>query len=328
VARLLAAERGLLVPLDGKTPPVPPGGGGSGGGGGGGGGGGTPPPSGTGMLFGASVSRGRSAFNTIRTQAGPWSCARSYNSGAIPTTFAGSAAGPDVGSLASIWSAKPDMTSMSNGTLDVPTEAFLASIPDSHPCVVCIWHEPDVKLRSTSGLNVPLWQSATARFLSMVRASGKPNLYGSIIFTNWSLIGGVTKGVPDDFWLPGWENLVDVVGWDLYDLHTSPNTDANHELKPCRDWCDTKGVAWGIGEIGVRAAVTDHVVATSWLSDKFDYALTHGSGQHPGSAAFTCMFDYTASAPNVPVPSGDQHFIDLSKAFGTANNLPYASFVL
>jgi hypothetical protein len=322
MARVWAAEHGLLVPLDGGTPETPP----DPGGGGGGGGVTPPPPGGTGMLVGASVSRGRVAYDAIRATAGPWSMSRTYQKANFLSTFAADAAGADVGKVASVYSAKPPLAGMASGAYDTLVEGWINSIPTGHPVFCCIWHEPDVKLRSTSGLDVPLWQSATSRFLDIVRSINKPHVYSQLIFTNWSLIGGVSKGVPDDFWLPAWAGKVDCVGWDLYDLHNTVTTSA-HELKPCRDWCDGKGVAWGIAEIGIRAAVTDHTTAVTWTNDMFEYARTHGAGPH-GSAAYFAMFDYAATAPNTPLPSGDATWGTMSAAFSSAHYLPYTSFTL
>jgi hypothetical protein len=322
MARVYAAEGGLLVPLDGGTPVIPPGGGGGNGGGGGGGGSG-----GTGILVGASVSRGRVAFDSIRAQAGPWSISRTYNSGTFKTTWSQEPAGADVAAgLASAWSAKPDMNQMASGALDNVLEGLLGSIPSGQRVFPCIWHEPDVKLRS-SGFDVPLWQRATSRFLDICASVNNPAVWPQLIFTNWSLIGGVTTGLPDDFWLPAWAGKVKVVGWDLYMLHNTITT-AAHELGPCRDWCDAKDLAWAIGEIGVRAAVTDHNAAATWLTNLLGYSATHGAGPHAGSAAYVAMFDFAASAPNTPVPSGDPLFVAASSTFSTANFIRSTDFNL
>jgi hypothetical protein len=322
MARVWAAEHGLLVPLDGGTPETPPGGGT-----GGGGGITPPPPGGTGMLVGASVSRGRPAYDAIRATAGPWSMSRTYNKANMSATFAADPCGADVGKVASVFSSKPDLAQMASGAYDALVRGWALSIPTGHPVFPCIWHEPDVKLRSTSGLDVPLWTAATDRYLSILAELALPHLYPQLIFTNWSLIGGVTVGQPDTFWQSSWATKVKCVGWDLYDLHNSPITTSAHELKPCRDWCDAKGLAWGIAEIGIRAAVTDHSTAITWLQDMFDYARTTGAGPH-GSAAYFAMFDYAASAPNTPLPSGDSTWAAWSATNSAAHYLPYTTFTL
>jgi hypothetical protein len=321
MARAWGAEHGLLVPLDGGTPETPPSGGG------GGGGITPPPPGGTGMLVGASVSRGRPAFDAIRATAGPWSMSRTYNSGNFATAFDLDKAAPDIGHLASVFSAKPSLDLMASGAYDTLVTGWLTSIPTGHPVFPCIWHEPDVKYRSTSGLNIPLWKSATDRFLSICADVGNPHVYPQLIFTNWSLIGGVSKGFPDDFWQASWAGKVKCVGWDLYMLHNTLTT-PEHELKPCRDWCDAKGLAWGIAEIGIRAAVTDHTgAAVTWTQNMFEYARTNGAGPH-GSCCYFAMFDFAATAPNTPLPSSDPAWPPMSAAFSSAHYLPYTAFTL
>jgi hypothetical protein len=321
--RCYVMRSGRLVPLDGGTPILPSPGGGSG----------SPPPTpgGTGMLQGCSVSTGRPHFDAIEPAAGPYSCCRTYNSGGFAANWAADVAGPDVGVRASVYSAKPSLSAMASGALDAQVTAFIRSIPDSHVAHVTIWHEPDVKLRNstpTAPFDVALWRSAFQRFCELVKAVGKPHVYTNLILTNWSLIGGVSTGLPDEFWVgpTGSDRLIDVVGWDAYMLHNTVTSGA-HEFGPIVDYCDSKGAAWAIGELGIRAAVTDISAGATWMHTQADYAVANGAGPH-GSAAYLCWFDFTASAPNIPVPSGNSTFTAASAAIAAQYHTPYTAFVL
>lgn len=323
--RTYVLRSGRLVPLDGGTPIIPPSGGD----------GSTPPPppppGGSGVLMGCSVSTGRTHFDAIEPTAGPYTCCRTYNSGGFAATWGADVAGVDVGVRASVYSAKPNLTNMASGALDAQVTAFISSIPDSHVAHVTIWHEPDVKLRqstTTNPFDVTLWRAAFQRFCELVKAVGKPHVYTNLILSNWSLIGGVTTGLPDDFWVGGTgaDRLIDVVGWDAYLLHNTVTTGAQ-EFGPIVDYCDGKGAAWAIGELGVRAAVTDIAAAAGWMHTQADYAATHGAGPH-STAAYLNWFDYTASAPNIPVPSGDPQFMTASGQISAQYLTPYTSFVL
>ncbi len=279
--------------------------------------------------MGCSVSTGRPHFNSIEPAAGPYTCCRTYNSGNFAATWGADVAGVDVSVRASVYSAKPNLSSMASGALDAQVTAFISSIPDSHVAHVTIWHEPDVKLRSTTGFDVALWRQAFTRFCQLVKDVGKPHVYTNLILTNWSLIGGVTQGLPDDFFVGGTTpstRLIDVIGWDGYKLHDT-NTTGAQEWEACRLYSDSKGCGYGLAEIGIRAAASNITNDVAWMHTQADYVATHGAGPH-STAAYLCWFDFAATAPNIPVPSGNSQFTTASGLISAQYLTPYTTFVL
>jgi hypothetical protein len=324
MAKLYAAENGLLVPLDGGTPIVPPGGGG--------GGGEPPPPGGSGILFGASVTAGATGqtfFNTTQATAGPWSVARRYQSGLFATTFAADSSGcaDDIGKRMTVYSCKPDMTTMANGGYDARLTGFANSIPDSHPTVMICWHEPDVKFRQ-AGFDIPLWKQANTRFMSVLKALGKPHLYTAICLTNWSAIGGVpVSSQPPAFWFgpDGASRLIDIVAWDMY-MTSNTITTAAHEQAAMVAFTDSHGAGYGISEIGIHDAVTNFTNVATWMHSQSDYAAATPCGPHD-SAAFLTWFN-SSNASALPVPSTDSHMMTASNQIATQYYMPYTEFVL
>jgi hypothetical protein len=327
VARGFDLVAGLWVPFDGGTPVAPPG---------------SqnpppppPPPGGTGMLLGASIAQGVNNDYLAATQAGagPWTCARRYNSGMFGPTWTTDASGvnKDVGKRASIYSCKPDMNQMAAGALDTQLTTFVNSIPDSHPCVLFCWHEPDVKYRQGGGaggsFSIPLWKSANTRFMQVVKAVGKPHVYVGICLTNFSAIGGVgVDSQPEAFWFGADDRaLIDLVSWDIYLTHDTATTGA-HEQSACFDFCNLHGVGYAITEIGIHEGVTNMSLVAGWMHDQADYAFAHSAGGH-NSAAFLTWFD-SANATAIPVPSSDPALMTASKAISGQYLTPYTSFVL
>lgn len=318
--RMFSPVSGLMDPWDGGTPVIPPdpGGGGS-----------TPPPpppGGSGMLWGASTSRGQAAWVSTQATAGPWTVSRSFNAGTFEGSWAGSIGAPDVGRCASSLSWKPDMTQMASGALDATVTNLISGIPDSHLCFVEIWHEADVKQRKNAlPVDLATFNAAKLRFYTLVKAVGKPHVYTNLILSNYSFItSGITSGRPDSFWVgdTGSSRVIDVVGFDTY-MISNTSLGGTHQLAPCVAWADAKGAGAAIPELGLDAAVTDYTAGAAWLTDVATYARTTKCGPHRGFA-YTTQFD--TGVP--PTPSSSPLLISASAAIGSAALTPYPSFVL
>jgi hypothetical protein len=318
--RVYTYKHGLLYPLDGGTPIAPAGA--------------TvappapPTPGGTGLLVGASVSRGQTAYDAIQATAGPWSVTRSYNSGMFAATPQLDACGPDIGKRASVFSAKPNLADMASGALDAPVRAWLQAWPDSHIGWVTIWHEADVKMRKASqtgsGPMTPeLFIPAFTRFCELVREVGKPHMYTHLCVSNWTFLGG-TAVTMDTLW-PG-SGLVDVISVDQYMESNTQHTGAYY-FAPVVAYAAAKGVGWAIAEIGMGSAVTDFSAGATWMGTQATYAATHGAGHHANSAAFLTWFDINVGGVT-PTPSGNSALVTASAAISTAHYLPYTTFVL
>lgn len=318
------------VPYDGSPPvippdlPTPPGEG-------------EPPPpptgGGTGMLVGAAVSSttggsDNDAYDSLAASAGPWTVRRSYNPGAIPTSWAASAAGPDVGRCASVWSAKPDPVQMANGALDNATRSFLLSIPDSHTAFVTVWHEPDVKIKQqTASYTAAQYKAALRRFCQLVREVAKPHVYTTLAVGNYCWLNPKPGALITDLW-PGDDAtgrpLVDVLAQDGYGFAT--NLDGAATFGQGRQAAADYGVAWGIAEVGLGSDMTNAAVAATWMQTQADYAAAHGAGPH-GSAAFLAWFN-SAVGGVLPTPQQYPQTMTKSAAISQQYYLPYTAFVL
>jgi hypothetical protein len=326
LVRPMALRNARLWPYDGGAPINPPAGGGGGTGGGGGSGGGS------GMLIGAA-SFGVNAADTthfaeLNASAGPWQVRRSYNSGDIPTTWAASAAGGDVGNWASIWSAKPDPIAMAAGTLDASTLAFLQSIPDTHTAWVTIWHEPDVKIKQQTAPWTPAqYIAAYQRFFSLVRQVGKPHVYTTLLFGAYVYLHPRAGATMAELW-PGNDAdgrpYVDVIGFDGYS-ETTAETGAGM-WGGGRQFAQDHGVAWGIAEVGFTTNVVSGSAAATWLQNQADYAAGNGAGPH-ASAAFVSMFNSTVGGVEL-CPEAYPETVAQSAAISQQYFTPYTSWVL
>lgn len=270
-----------------------------------------------GMLVGQSEPDYGGTFSAMDAQCGPYSCRRSYNPGLMKSTWAADVGGVDVGHRASIWSAKPDLGQMASGALDSRTEAFIRSIPDSHTAALSIWHEPDVKARRGE-FAASDFLAAYKRFAQIVRNIAKPHVWLYVCLSTWSLNGGVSSGLPDEFW-PG-ADLVDVVAWDGY--AGSAGESGAAAWGAARDWTAAKNKAWAIGEIGGTSNVTGQARAT-WMLTQASYAATKGAGGR-SCAAWLCWFDDQGN----PTPSQYPETIAAARKISAANVLDYTTFVL
>jgi hypothetical protein len=299
-AYILSAAR--LLPLAGGTVVIPPtSGGGTGDPGGGDPGGGVGDRNS--MLVGAATTNlSGSDFEGLNAVAGPWTVRRSYENAAVGfpfTTWAASRAGIDVGKRASVWSCKPDLAGLAAGSYDAQIKAFVASIPDTHVAFLSVWHEVDGKIRKGTTdpagavITKSAWLAAAQRFFAAVKSVGKPHVYTTMILEAWSGQSPKAGTTFADLW-PG-DGLVDVFGVDGYS-----NTGTGAGLwGPAVDFARSKGVAWGIAEVGC-ATTPD----TAWMQAQADYAGATAAGGGRSKAAYFCWFS-NATGGVLPTPGTD-----------------------
>jgi hypothetical protein len=317
------APGGVPIPGDGNQDPNPPP---------------PPPPGGRGMLLGASIAQGIGHDFDPSTQAlaGPWTVARRYQSGSFANTWAADTSGVavDIGKRASVYSCKPDLVALATS----PTErarlaAFVASIPDSHVCFLEAWHELDVKTRqnvypfSAGGLTLAQVNAGKLAFYETVKSVGKPHVYTCLILTNFSAIGGVSTGLPPDFWVgpDGVDRVIDIVSWDIYMTSDTVNTGA-HELATPVAFATSHGAGSAISEIGIHQGVTNMANVATWMHNVADYAAAHGTGGH-NTFAYLTWFD-SSNNTALPVPSSDAALLTASGQISTQYLTPYSTFVL
>ena len=283
---LYVASGGRLLPLAGGQVIIPPDAGG---------GGGTPTGNRNAMLVGAaSMALSGSDFDALDAAAGPFTVRRSYDT-TIPTSWAASVAGIDVGKRASVWSCKPDLAALASGALDTQIRALVQSIPTTHVAWLTCWHEPDHKIR-TGSFTLAAYLAGFSRFCSIVKQAatdfGKPHVYTTQIVEAWSGQNPTAGSTYTDMW-PG-DGLVDCYGVDGYS-----NTGSGETLwGPARLFAASKGVPWAIAEVGCGTAID-----TSWMADQATYAATHAAGGHT-KAAYFCWFSNSVGGVT-PTPGAD-----------------------
>lgn len=325
VVRPFALRNERLWPYDGGAavnPPQPDTGGGTGGGGG-------PAGSGTGMLVGITAEPASlEAFETANSAMGPWTVHRAFNSGGFPATWAASSAGWDVGRWASVWSGKPDCVQMASGALDTAARNFLLSIPDTHTAFVTIWHESDVKIKqSTAPWTAAQYKAAWQRFFSIARELNKPHLYTTLIWGNYIYISPRSGVTMSDLW-PGNDSsgrpYVDVIGFDGYSY--GANETGAYMWGPGREFAHSKGVGWGIAEIGFSSQISSGANAATWMQAQADYAAANGAGPH-SSAAYLCWFNSTVGG-TLKCPEHFSQTRAQSALISQQYFSPYTTFVL
>jgi hypothetical protein len=319
LVQIYLASGGRLLPLAGGPAIIPPDAGGGGGGG--------PVGDVTTMLVGAaSANLSGSDFADLDAAAGPFTCRRSYDS-ALPATFAASVAGMDVGQRASIWSCKPDLTALADGDLDGQIRAFVASIPTTHVAWLTCWHEPDHKIRSSDfpGFTLAAYLPAFRRWCQVVKDAaeefGRPHVYTTQIVEAWSGQTPQAGTTLADMW-PGNGTdglpLVDCYGVDGYS-----NTGTGAALwGPSVDFAKSKGVPWGIAEIGCGTAID-----TSWMAAQAAYAATHAAGGRHTKAAYFCWFS-NATGGVIPTPGTDSAMLAAAHTISQTYWADFNSFVL
>lgn len=317
------APGGVPIPGDGDQDPNPPP---------------PPPPGGKGMLLGASIPEGTGHdFDpSVQALAGPWTAARRYQSGTFANTWAADDSGVavDIGKRASVYSCKPDLVALANSPAERDRlTAFVRSIPDSHVAFLECWHELDVKMRkgnfpfSAGGLTLAQVNAGKLAFYQTVKAAGKPHVYTYLCLTNFSAIGGVSKGFPSDFWVgpDGPDRVIDIVSWDIYMTSNTVNTGA-HELSVPVTFANSHGAASAISEIGIHEGVTNFANVATWMHNVADYAALHGTGGH-NTFAYLTWFE-SSNDTALPVPSSDPALLTAAGQISTQYLTPYSTFVL
>jgi hypothetical protein len=314
---------GVPIPGDGNQDPNPPP---------------PPPPGGRGMLLGASIAEGAGHDYDPSTQAlaGPWTVARRYQSGTFANTWAAddSGGGVDVGKRATVYSCKPDLVALANDPAErARLTAFVRSIPDSHIAFLECWHELDVKTRkgnypfSAGGLTLAQVNAGKLAFYQAVKAAGKPHVYTCLILTTFSFNGGVTTGLPSDFWVggDGPDRVIDVVAGDNYMTSDTVNTGA-HDLAAMVTFAASHGAGSALAEVGIHEGVTNMGNVATWMHNIADYSALHGTGGH-NTFAFITWFD-SSNQTAIPVPSSDPALLTASGQISTQYLTPYSTFVL
>lgn len=267
------------------------------------------------MLVGAaSQELSGSDFPALDAVAGPWTIRRSYGSqtDGIPSTFADSVAGIDVGKRASVLSLKPDLTAMVDGSLDAAVIAFVKSIPPGHRTFLTIWHEADGKIRSGK-FTLEAWMAAFKRFCDLVHHAGGPTVYTALILEAWSGQQPEPGSTYEELW-PG-QDASGCPYADVFAVDGSSDSGSEESLwGPAREFAKRVGVPWAISEIGCKLELS-----VDWMAGNAVYAADH-------AAAFLCWFSNDNNA--VPTPGTDPAADSRSHQISLAYYTDPATYVL
>lgn len=217
------------------------------------------------------------------TVPGPQTIRRTYSppQAGVPSSWAATPAGSDVGKRASVWSFKPPVDQVASGALDTAITALIASIPDAHVAMISLWPEADRHVR-LGAFTAAQWRAAHTRFAALVRAVGKPRVYIALSHTSYLWDPVNTRGPsPSDVW-PG-DGQVDVYGQDGYGYSTYPSPASlfGGGLAEAR----ARGVPWAILESGANEDPGDPDRKAAWMREVADWAAVQGSGGRPGCEA-------------------------------------------
>ncbi|TDD37903.1 hypothetical protein E1287_07550 [Actinomadura sp. KC06] len=290
-------------------------------------------PSPTTMLVGAANTIPNSNESGWLTYAatvpGPQTVRRTYSSEAagVPSSWAVTGAGSDVGKRASVWSFKPNITQMASGALDAQVTNLISSIPDTHVAMLALWAEADRHVR-LGAFTAAQWRAAHTRFASIVRAVGKPRVWIYLSHTSylWDPIN--TRGpAPEDVW-PG-DGQVDIYGQDGYGYATWPDPETlfGGGLAEAR----SRNVPWGIFESGADEHPSDATRKSNWMTSVADWAATQGSGGRPGCEAlvwFNSAVGLDEDAFGPATPSSSPQALAAAGAIATTYYRDWATYTL
>lgn len=296
------------------------------------GGGGGPGNQGAQVLVGSSTEPPTMAeWQANNVAMGPWTVRRSFSTEGfgMPASWSACPGGDDIDICASVYSCKPNPNDVASGALDNRIRGFINSIPDSHIAFVTIWHEADVKIKQgTAPYNANQYRAAWQRFFSIVREVNKPHVYTTCIFGEYVWKTPSAAANMDVLW-PGngsdGRPLCDVYGIDPYVYTPTTQTPASM-VGGLVDFARSKGIGWGIGELGASSSATNGPDLADWMQEFADYCEETGAGPHP-SCAYLCWFNATTGG----VPEFPNAFPETrakSKEISQQLFTPYTSFVL
>lgn len=186
---------------------------------------GNPPPEPPPMLLGSSIAGNDSdwvAWDNLLSNNGAnkgLALSRSYTGGSIVSNFMSTAAAPDVArGVASMWSCKPPLASVNNGSLDSTFTSFFNSIPAGHRAFLMMWHEP-----WDDSFNWTDYKNAQARVWGLLNDSNADR-----DLVTWGILGtsfDFQQGRQSNFFPAGGQ--YDWVGADGYDFYRPPGAAAD-----------------------------------------------------------------------------------------------------
>jgi hypothetical protein len=293
----------------------------------------TGPTAAPGMLVGAAntiPSSNESGWTSFEaTIAGPQTIRRTYSpeSAGIPSSWSATQAASDVGKRASVWSFKPNIIQMGNGSMDTALRNFLLTIPDDHPTFISMWPESDRFVRKDV-FTAAQWRAAHTRFAAVLRDLAKPRLWIYLSPTSWLWDPLNTSGPdPADVW-PG-DGQVDCYGQDGYGFSLWPDPGAL--FGPGVEEARNRGVSWGIFESGANEHPSDATRKANWMRDVADWAAIQSSGGRPGCEAliwFNSVVGLEEEPTGAQTPGSSAQARTAAGEIATEHFRPWQSYTL
>ena len=224
---------------------------------------------------------------------------RTYTSGGVPTSFSNcpASADYDTGSntslRTSVWSCKPDLTDQAAGNNDAAWTTFLDSIPNNHPMMITMQHEPDSKVRKGT-FTLAQWQagwSQWTQFMTTYKAANPNKMISTYLcLTNGPWTFSKTTN-PDDYYNAG---QFDVWAPDCYmDGSQSYENGVQNAVGDAVQYGINKGSAlWALPELGVYYDTSD----TSYQATMI--AATSTFVDSTGGAQWVCYYSINNSNPD------------------------------
>lgn len=216
-------------------------------------------------------------WSTKVTDLGAPQCRRSFDSGLVPTTWAASAAGTDTTTTAvplTIYSFKATPSSFKTGVNDANVLAFLNDVPAGHQTIITLWHEPENDIKSGT-FTLADWQASINHLGDLVHSRSRPELRNSIItMGNFTFDPSQPFGDPEQYWDPGFDTSVDVIGFDCY-FKLSAGKTIPYGMQPCEDWATTHAKPMMVPELGMNEDPTDVNRKADAMAELYQRAKDH-----------------------------------------------------
>jgi hypothetical protein len=229
------------------------------------------PPGSDGTLFGASVYRGSSSWQTAVEQAdaryGDLEVVRAFYPG-LPPAWEQISEASDTSLVVSF---KANPAQILSGASDQRLKEWFATAPQDRDIWWVYYHEPEDNVER-GDFTAEQWRAAYRHIATLANQANNPRLLNTIVLMCWTLDPASGRSISDYF--PG-ADVVETIGWDCY---SEPAADQAYEdpqalYGSAIETSRSLGVGWGIAETGSLQVSTDPTGAlrAAWLLEAGQY---------------------------------------------------------
>lgn len=255
-----------------------------------------PPPSPRMLLGQAHAPATEPEFQALDTLVGvPAAIRRTYVTAAtIPSTFATTPAGTDVGRRASWQSVRAPWAEVASGLWDAAIELYVASIPSDHRCLLTYSHEPE-----NDGGNPVDFVAASRRFYEVARPAAATSVRIGPVAMGWTFDPLNHTGQRAAYFDGIGADHMDFGGLDIYQPYHFPPAGYDSRWWPAPmgrlnaflDWCTVLGVPPAIGETACAQDTTGASGNPDGTAAKIEWVQTTVQTVEDAGGLAVCYFD-------------------------------------